>query len=182
MNPVNIIKMVKVNGKWAFAPVVERDGKIIWDYVLITGKEEHHPEGRYYLDWCESGKNAGWRGPYLPRRSLLRPSSKIHRTSGPESRLAAFPRNEPPEDDSCHLEYVRKQRSYQTYLTNRPTLTGLFRKSYTKTNLDEVTRDDMLKFMSDCFDVGLSTRTIYGELVTVLQLVEQRIYASGQKQ
>ena len=52
---VNIIQMVKVNGKWAFAPIVVGDGKIIRDYVQINGKEEHHPEGRYYLDWYESG-------------------------------------------------------------------------------------------------------------------------------
>jgi hypothetical protein len=35
----------------AFTPVVERKGKIIRDHVLINGKDEHHPEGRYYLEW-----------------------------------------------------------------------------------------------------------------------------------
>jgi integrase/recombinase XerD len=28
---VNIIKMVKFNGKWPFAPVVERNGRIVRD-------------------------------------------------------------------------------------------------------------------------------------------------------
>lgn len=71
-NRVNIIKMVKINGKWAFAPVVERDGKIIRDYVRINGKEEHHPEGRYYLDWYESGKKRRLAGP-LFQESLPQP-------------------------------------------------------------------------------------------------------------
>jgi integrase/recombinase XerD len=53
---VNIIKMIKVDGKWPFAPVVERNGKIVRDHVLVNGKDEHHPEGRYYLEWYEAGK------------------------------------------------------------------------------------------------------------------------------
>jgi integrase/recombinase XerD len=44
---VNVIKMVKVNGKWPFARVVERNGRIIRDRVWVAGHEEHHPEGRY---------------------------------------------------------------------------------------------------------------------------------------
>jgi len=35
---VNIIKMIKLDGKWRFAPVVERDGKITRDHVLVNGK------------------------------------------------------------------------------------------------------------------------------------------------
>jgi hypothetical protein len=42
---VNIIKMVKVAGKWPFAPVVERNGRIIRDHVWVSGHEEHHPDG-----------------------------------------------------------------------------------------------------------------------------------------
>jgi integrase/recombinase XerD len=53
---VNVIKMVKINGKWPFAAVVERNGKIIRDHVWVSGLDEHHPEGRYYLEWYESGK------------------------------------------------------------------------------------------------------------------------------
>jgi integrase len=72
-----------------------------------------------------------------------------------------------------YLEFVKKQRSLRTYRTYRPTLKVLFQNSYTKTYLDEVTRDDMLKFMSDCFDLGLSARTVYDRLVTVLQLFKR---------
>jgi integrase/recombinase XerD len=53
---VNIIKMVKVAGRWLFAPVVERNGRIIRDRVWVSGHEEHHPEGRYYLEWYEAGR------------------------------------------------------------------------------------------------------------------------------
>jgi hypothetical protein len=42
---VNIIKMVKANGKWPFARIVERNGRIIRDHVWVDGRDEHHPEG-----------------------------------------------------------------------------------------------------------------------------------------
>jgi hypothetical protein len=49
---VNILKYVKVAGKWRFAPVAKRaNGSIRWDHVLISGADEHHPEGKYYIEW-----------------------------------------------------------------------------------------------------------------------------------
>jgi hypothetical protein len=53
---VNIIKMVKLDGKWRFAPVVERNGKVTRDHVWVKGQDEHHTEGSYYLEWYEDGK------------------------------------------------------------------------------------------------------------------------------
>ena len=177
-NRVNIIKMVKINGKWAFAPVVERDGKIIRDYVQINGKEEHHPEGRYYLDWYESGKKRRLAGPLFQEIVAAARAKFVELQARKAGLLPAPETNRLRMTDAIdqYLKYIRKQRSHRTYLTYRPTLTGLFRSSYSKTYLDEVTRDDMLKFMSDCFDAGLSARTVYSKLVTVLQLFKQHGY------
>jgi integrase len=72
-----------------------------------------------------------------------------------------------------YLDYIRKHRSLRTYRTYRPILNVLFRTSYTKTYVDEVTREDILKFTSDCFDKGLVPRTVYDRLVTVLQLFKR---------
>ena len=72
-----------------------------------------------------------------------------------------------------YLDYVKKQRSLRTYRTYRPTLSVVLRNSYTKTYVDEVTRDDILKFMSDCFDLGLGARTVYDRLVIVLQFFKR---------
>jgi site-specific recombinase XerD len=75
-----------------------------------------------------------------------------------------------------YLEYIRKHRSQRTCRTYRPVLNALFRHSYTKTYVDEVTREDILKFTSDCFDQGLVPRTVYDRLVTVLQLFKRHGY------
>ena len=53
---VNVIKRIKLGTKWPFAPVVEHNGRIVRDHVMVAGQDEHHPEGRYYLEWYEAGR------------------------------------------------------------------------------------------------------------------------------
>jgi hypothetical protein len=54
---VNILKYVKVAGKWRFAPVAKRaSGSIHWDHVLINGVAEQHPEGNYFIEWRDPGR------------------------------------------------------------------------------------------------------------------------------
>ena len=178
---VNIIKRIKLGSKWPFAPVVEHNGRIVRDRVWVAGKEEHHPEGRYYLEWYEAGRRR--RKPVLKFENLLQAarSKSIELDALKAGLLRSSDTLAVPAparltigaaiDD--YLEYVRKHRSLRTYRTYRPTLQVLFRKSYTKTYVDEVTREDILKFTSDCFDQGLVPRTVYDRLVTVLQLFKR---------
>ena len=53
---VNILKKVRVGQACKLTSVVERNGKIVRDHVLISGCDEHHPEGGYYLEWYQNGK------------------------------------------------------------------------------------------------------------------------------
>jgi integrase/recombinase XerD len=50
---VNVLKQAKVNDAWRFAPVVEKNGKIVRDQVKIAGKSERHPEGKYFIEWYD---------------------------------------------------------------------------------------------------------------------------------
>jgi integrase/recombinase XerD len=178
---VNVIKRIKVNGKWPFAPVVERNGRIVRDHVWVSGREEHHPEGRYYLEWYQGGKRRRQaiasfdRVAEAARKKSIEldalgagilPSTEVPAVLAPERRtiVAAI------ED---YLDYVKKQRSLRTYRTYRPTLRVVLRNSYTKTYVDEATRNDILKFMNDCFDLGLGARTVYDKLVVVLQFFKR---------
>ena len=179
---VNIIKRIKLGTKWPFAPVVEHNGRIVRDHVWVAGRDEHHPEGRYYLEWYEAGKRRRKPVPKFENLLAVCPR-KIHRTEcsqgWPPGSLPMLPSVDQPArltmnaaiDD--YLEYIRKHRSLRTYRTYRPILNVLFRNSYTKTYVDEVTREDILKFTSDCFDQGLVPRTVYDRLVTVLQLFKR---------
>ena len=42
---VNIVKYIRVEKKWRFAAVVEKQGRVIRDQVWIARRKEHHPEG-----------------------------------------------------------------------------------------------------------------------------------------
>jgi integrase/recombinase XerD len=178
---VNIIKRIKLGAKWPFAPVVEHNGRIVRDHVLVSGREEHHPEGRYYLEWYEGGKR---RRKPVPKYEDLVPSARSKSIELNALKVGllrssdAPATNEPPRltmDAAIdqYLEYIRKHRSLRTYRTYRPVLHVHFRNSYTKTYVDEVERGDILKFMSDMFDDGLVARTVYDRLVTVLQLFKR---------
>ncbi len=53
---VNIIKYVKVNDAWRFAPVAKgKNGNIRWDHVIVSGADQHYPEGKYFIEWRENG-------------------------------------------------------------------------------------------------------------------------------
>src|SRR5258708_37979660 len=64
---VNVIKMIKLDAKGRFAQVVERNGKITRDHVQVNRKDEHHPEGCYYLEWRGKGKTTGQPGSTFAR-------------------------------------------------------------------------------------------------------------------
>src|SRR5580692_9989484 len=54
---VTLLKQVKLDGVWKRYPVVlNRNGSIKPDYVLVAGKPMHAADGNYVLDWYEGGK------------------------------------------------------------------------------------------------------------------------------
>src|SRR5260370_38189161 len=161
---VNIVKMVKVGDKWATVPVVERNGKIIRDHVLVKGRDEHHPEGRYYLDWYEDGRKrrqtappfeellAAARAKFIELRAreagilVELPKSKTRLTNHSTTARA---RSSPPDPTRVtmaaavdqFLEFCEKQRSIRTFRTYRPALKTYYLNSFTETYVDEVNRE-----------------------------------------
>jgi len=75
--------------------------------------------------------------------------------------------------DPRYLEYIQAHRSERTYKSYRYTLDTLLRTSYTKTHVDAVTRQDIVNFMTFCYDRGLQARTVYDKLVVVLQFFKR---------
>ena len=54
---VNVTKRVKTLQGLRYCPVVlSANGRIRPDWVLVSGREERHPEGAYYLEWREGAK------------------------------------------------------------------------------------------------------------------------------
>jgi len=72
-----------------------------------------------------------------------------------------------------YLDFVKAHRKKRTHLTYRYTLDKLLRESYRKPFADQVTREDILEFMTHCYKLGLGKRTVYDKLVVVLQLFKR---------
>lgn len=176
---VNVLKKVRIGECWKLLPAVERHGKLSRDHVWVAGRDEHHAEGNYYLEWYQDGKRlrqavgdfsrvideARRKSIELNaiRAGIIRPVRATPAENGPTTLRLAIEQ---------YLELVKAQRSPRTYLTYRYTL-DLLRGSYRKTHVDDVTREDVLQFMADCYQLGLGNRTVYDKLVVVLQLFKR---------
>jgi integrase/recombinase XerD len=178
---VKILKYVKTGDAWRFANVVERGGRIMRDRVLIAGLDEHHREGRYYLEWYEHGKRyrkavadfatvteaarlKAIEVEALKAGVMSRPAQPTTINTNGVTLTAAVDR---------YLAMVEAQRSHRTYISYRYTLKKLLVPSYEKESVDQVAREDILAFMTRCYELGLGHRTVYDKLVVVLQLFKR---------
>jgi integrase/recombinase XerD len=72
-----------------------------------------------------------------------------------------------------YLDFIKAHRKQRTYVTYRYTLDKLLKQSCQRSFVDQVTREDILQFMTDCYKRGLGKRTVYDKLVVVLQLFKR---------
>lgn len=193
---VNIVKTVKSDNKWITVPAVEKNGKVVRDHVLIQGKDEHHPEGRYYLDWYEGGKKRRQAVPNfedLVQTARAKFAELKARSAGilielpapapvrSRAGCSAPDKQEDPNRLSMalaidqYLGYCKTQRSLRTYRTYRPALLSYFLPSFTRSKqyVDEVKRQDILDYIGFCFERGLAARSVYDKVVTVLTLLKR---------
>lgn len=177
---VNVLKQIKIDNVWRLAPVVEKNGKIVRDQIRIAGRIERHTEGKYFIEWYQDGRRK--------RRSIDAFEDVIDAARKKSIELNAFKNGIIEEvveinsrtdrmgighaiDD--YLEFVKAHRKSRTYLTYRYTLDTLLRDSYHKPFVDQVTRQDIIDFMTHCYKLGLGKRTVYDKLVVVLQLFKR---------
>jgi integrase/recombinase XerD len=177
---VNVLKKVRIGNCWKLVPSVERNGKIVRDHAWVAGRDEHHAEGNYYLEWYQNGKRLRQAVGNFERvtevarhKSIELHAIKAGIVSGEPRVEAANGRTTLAAALEQYLEFVQAQRSPRTFLTYRYTLDTLLRNSYRKPYVDQATREDILQFMADCYKRGLGHRTVYDKLVVVLQLFKR---------
>lgn len=176
-NRVNILKKIKLQDQWRFAPMVEdSQGRIKWDHVAIDGHEEVHREGAYYIDWYENGRRRRESVGKFPhdvlerarRKRLVLQSEKAgieikNSDSSEERRLhAAIDR---------YLETVKLLKKPSTHLHYRNAL-NRFKERCSRHFVHMVTRDDILDFMSYLRDLKLDNRTIGTKTMVVIQMLK----------
>src|SRR6185312_2403287 len=69
-------------------------------------------------------------------------------------------------------EYIQFHRSLRTYRIYRPILRS-FGSFCSKTHIEEVERQDLLDFATDCLKEGQRGKSVYNKLVVVSQLMKQ---------
>jgi integrase len=177
---VNVVKQVKCADRWRLVPTARKSGRIMRDQVVVHGQVEHHPEGSYFLQWYEAGKC---------RRQVVRNFDDIATMAQRKAlelqarKAGLIPAAAPPDPETrqtpveeaidTYLDQVKHQRSKRTYLSYHYTLHTLLPQAYTKTYVEQVEREDILRFITHCFQQGLGNRTVYDKLVVVLQMFKR---------
>jgi integrase/recombinase XerD len=179
---VNLIKKIKTSSGWRFASVVPEANGRLKDRVRINGQTEVHPEGAYYIEWRVGGRNGRRYRTAVARDEAIdqarRKAIELRAIrdgliAGPEPEPEVAPKTTIGDAIDAYLRYVKMQRKPRTHLTYRYTLDTLLRASYKKKYVEDATRDDVLDFMTYCYELGLGARTVYDKVVTVLQLFKK---------
>src|ERR1017187_10403346 len=54
---VKLLKQVKINDKWVLATALfDTKGRVRKDRVLVSGNDENHCEGSYFIEWWDHGQ------------------------------------------------------------------------------------------------------------------------------
>jgi hypothetical protein len=180
---VNLTKRIRLaDGSTRFCPVVlAANGRIRADYVLVDGKPEHHPEGRYYLDWYEGSRRI--------RRSVgtnpAQASAKRHLQEGILAAKHSGMENIPElgagingtgkvlvSAVAVYLEDIRLAKKPKTYAAYKTAL-DYFTESCTRATVQEIQRADLLKFSAFLRDKKkLSPRTVYNKFENVMSFLK----------
>lgn len=177
---VNLTKRVRTrDGTSRFCPVVlSVNGRVKPDCVLVDGREERHPEGRYYIDWHEGG--------HRRRRAVGKDASTAaaarHRQ---EQLLAAVAAGikvvaEPGSGTlltdavNSYLNDVQLSKKSKTHAAYRVAL-DYFLESCRKPRLEDVERRDLLEFSAFLRDrKKLAPRTVASKFENVLSFLKSR--------
>ena len=176
---VNLTKRIQTPSGLRYCPVVlSTNGRVKPDVVIVNGKQEHHPEGCYYIEWRENNKRK--------RLSIGKDAQDAAaRRLRKEAELNALNHGVSvvPEKNNGHdvllsaaiqdfLDEKRVQRKHKTH-ADYDTVLRYFARSCTKQHLADVTRKDLLNFVEFCRDeLELSPRTVFNKFARVVAFLK----------
>jgi integrase/recombinase XerD len=148
---VNLTKRVRTTNGLRFCPVVlAANGRVKPDVVTINGKAEKHPEGSYYLEWRNGskrirlsvGKDAADADAQRQRKEyeLRAPIHNVQLVleNGHRSLAATV---------ATYLDEIKLIKKPKTHSSYSVAL-SYFLESCQKTNLEDIDRLDLLKFIA----------------------------------
>lgn len=178
---VKLLKQVKTASKWVLATALfDSKGRVRRDHVRVNGIDESHPEGSYFIEWWNEGQRhreaAGADAQDAADKARVRQAELLAARNGiipPLPEIETAPERTPlPTALDSYLDFVRYHRSLRTFRTYRPILED-FKTSCPKTHIDDVERQDILNFATQCVKRGQKGKTIYNKLVVLSQVMKQ---------
>lgn len=155
MPQVNLTKRVFLakNGRkqQAFCPVVWSKNRLLKPHmVLVAGREEEHREGYYSLEWRENGRRIRMgvgNDPVVALNRLKRQEAIL------QGRSLGLTVAQPGHRDGVllvnaitkYLDEIKQKKKKKTYVAYKKAL-DYFLESCHKQYLNEVTRDDAIKY------------------------------------
>jgi len=174
----NLTKQVVTgDGRRRFCPAVESaNGRVKANYVFVDGKEEHHPEGSYYIEWREDGKR---RRLSVGKDHLKAHAAKLRK----ETELAARSRGVPlatPENGRRSVAVAVADFLEETKLTKKPKTLAAYTKALSyfteschKIFLEDIERRDLLKFAAFLRDEkNQSPRSAYNKFEILMTFLK----------
>ena len=150
---VNVTKRIQTpQGRRYCQVVISGNGRIKPDFVLIDGREERHPEGRYYLEWHEGPKRIRLSVGKDPSTATARRQQKeaeltlsqhgisIQSPAGSQTRLIS-------DAVASYLAEIKLSRTPATHSAYTLALRD-FTDNCQKTYLEEIDRTDLLAYVN----------------------------------
>jgi integrase/recombinase XerD len=164
-----MLRIRTADGKRPFVkPVYSANGRIRQHYAVVKGQAEHHPESSYFLRYAEGEKRylepVGAEATAALAAKLRREhiqQAKILGVEVVDDRKGA--RDALADAMAKYLLRVRVHKSGKTQ-NEYDYMLPQFAKSCNKMYLDQITAEDLLLYMQELREAGLSARTIHNRV------------------
>jgi integrase len=162
-----------------YCPVVlSPNGRVKPDLVLVSGKQERHSEGAYYLEWRENGRRIRLSVGKDPQDAAARRQRKEAELNALNNGVSVLPDN--GKDGPRSIARAVAQFVEETELTKKPktlaaytTALNYFTQSCPKLYLHDIERKDLLKFSAFLRDdKNQAPRSVYNKFETIMTFLK----------
>ena len=178
---VNVVKRIVTKDWDRYCTVVlNSNGRIKPDWVVIDGNQEKHPEGSYYIEWREDGQR---KRLSVGNDATVALNSKIRKLKELEARAQGLevqvPKDEPSRAQlrtaiADFLEEIKLSRKIKTWRGYKVALT-YFQQSCDKKCADDLERIDLLRFVAFLRDKKkLAPRTVSNKFNCVMTFLDSQ--------
>ena len=174
MASVNIIKRVKVGGRWKFfaIPHTEKGGP---DWKAL-------PDGRYYLEWYLAGKRRRTWAGHTVSQVLESQRRKHHELEGRELKAAGFENageanRKPPLHLAVakYLEQIETIKKPNTHRKYRAVLERFLEYFQSRPNVESVSKEDLNQFVVDLIrKEHMSANTVLHNVIIIAQFFRRQ--------